>query len=107
MLPNKPINFTNEVTFMESKANVQFYKIGKLIIINYQGEVKSHSQNEELFRLPSEYAPSQFVAVPFLGQNGAYSGCMGIYSNGAASIISITNSSKPGRLYANFTYVLG
>lgn len=43
MLPNKPINFTNEVTFMEDKANVQFYKIGKLIIINYQGEAKSHS----------------------------------------------------------------
>lgn len=107
MLPNKPINFTNEVTFMENKANVQFYKIGKLITINYQGEVKSHSQNEELFRVPSKYAPPQFVAVPFLGQNNAYSGCMGIYTNGAASIISITDSSKPGRLFANFTYVLG
>jgi hypothetical protein len=104
--PNQTIKFTDEVVFNENKANVQFYKIGKLITINYQGETKAHTQNELIFKIPQKYAPRQFIPVPFIGQNNAYFGVAGISTDGAVRITSISNTQNTGRLYMNFSYVL-
>lgn len=107
MIPiGEVIDFKDEITFNENYANAQFKKIGKLIVVNYQGESKSHSKNEILFKIPQKYCPSKFIPLNFIGQDGAYSGVAGIQSTGNFQIISISNTTNPGRLYTNFTYIL-
>lgn len=98
--------FTNQVTFKESVAgNTHFYKIGNMCHVFFQGEAKTHSNNQTIAVVPSDYAPSKSFFAPFVVNAGAY-GNLSIGSNGNITINIISSTSVSGRIYANFSYPL-
>lgn len=105
-------DFTSKVTFDKGNpANVSFKKVGKLVVINYQGPSTSYAGGDILFTIPEGYRPS--IQVPILLQ-GQYSGSSaplmyGIAllqaSTGACQILG-TQSYGGQRICLNATYVL-
>ena len=100
-------NFISKVTFNESavQSHCLFKKVGKIIIISYQGESKAHSASELIFTLPSGYRPSDSIYVPFVSSNNAY-GHLQITSGGLVTVNQISNTTSTGRLYFNFSYTI-
>ena len=98
-------DFTSKVTFKEVVANVKFYRLGKIVHVQYQGEGKTHNANTTLATIPSAYLPSYQVVAPFTKNGNAY-GYLSITSANGLYVGTISSTSVSGRIYANFTYYL-
>lgn len=97
-------DFTSKVTFRESVATAKFYRVGKIVHVQYQGASTTHSTNAILAVIPSEYQPSYLVVAPFVKNANSY-GCLFI-NNDSLYVAAISSTSNSGRIYANFTYYL-
>ena len=100
------VEFTSSVTFNESVAsNTHFYKIGNMCYVYFQGEGKTHSNNQVIANVPSAYRPSKSFYAPFVVNEKAY-GNLSIGPNGNITINMISSTTTSGRIYANFSYPL-
>ena len=107
-------DFGSLVTFDSgTPANYQFYKIGNLVIINYQSAAKSWVKNDIVFTLPPGYRPvNHSIVVPFNGQaeqsnvNYTVFGISMISTDGKCTIINTNNSTSGQRIGINATFVI-
>lgn len=98
--------FTSKVTFNETVAgNTHFYKMGKLIVVSYQGESTTHSANTVLATIPSGYRPRDTLLPPFIKNTNAY-GELIVGSGGEIKVNQISSTTASGRIYANFAYFI-
>lgn len=97
-------DITSQITFNETVANTKFYKVGKVVYVQYQGASTTHSNNAVLATIPSAYSPSYAVWAPFVKNNNAY-GTLSI-SNSQLAVGIISSTSATGRIYANFSYFI-
>lgn len=105
---NETINLeeiTSQITFNETVANTKVFKLGKMIIVQFQGQGKTHSANDVIASFPSQYRPSYQVLAPFVKNNNAY-GFLSLTTNGNLNVGAVSSTSASGRIYANFTYFL-
>lgn len=99
-------DFSNEVNFNETPGNfINFEKNGNLIIINYQGENKTHSVSETLFTIPSMYVPKKTILQSFVGYGNCY-GQVALLTTGVCQINQISSSDVSSRLVFEFVYTL-
>ena len=97
-------DITSQITFTETVATVKFYKVGKVINVQYQGESKAHTVGSTLATIPAQYRPSYQVVAPFIKNSNAY-GWLSINS-GNLGVSAISSTSAQGRIYANFSYFI-
>lgn len=98
-------DFSSQVTFHVSVANVQFYRLGNICVISYQSASQAHSKGEQLFTLPSGYRPSKQVFAPFTVYGTSF-GLLQILTSGVASVGEISNDPATGRIYCNICYFI-
>lgn len=104
--PKQIEEFTSKVSFNESvTGNTHFLKQGNMCYVYFQGEGKTHSNNQLIATIPSGYRPSKTIFAPFVVNAGAY-GELVINTNGNINVNIISSTSVSGRIYANFTYPL-
>lgn len=99
-------DITSQITFNETVANTKVFKKGKMIIVQIQGQGKTHSANDVIATFPSQYRPSYQVVAPFVKNANAYGMITLTPANGQLFVGAISSSSANGRIYANFTYFL-
>ena len=97
-------DITSQITFNETVANTKFYKVGKVIYVQYQGDSKAHSVSSILATIPAQYSPSYPVWTPFVKNSNAY-GTLTI-GNSQLAVGAISSTSAQGRIYANFSYFI-
>ena len=97
-------DITSQITFNETVANTKFYKVGKVVYVQYQGESKAHTVGSTLATIPTQYRPSYQVIAPFVKNSNAY-GWISI-NNGSLGVSAISSTSAQGRIYANFSYFI-
>ena len=97
-------DISNEITFSVGYVNSQFKKLGNMIFLSYQSELRTHTTNELLFTMPNEYKPaSQILAVCTL--NGEAFGVVSMSTNGECSINFLSNTpSSNTRVYFQMVY---
>ena len=98
-------DFTNKVTFNENYAKAIFLKIGKVVIIMYQGASKNHTSGEVVMKIPTEYLPYFKGYVEYLvpsNINGGTTISMCIKPNGDVLCYSNTN----GRIHFQCAYII-
>lgn len=98
-------DFVKDVSFNEAYANVSFLKNGNIVEITYQGENKTHSQNQLLFTLPEGVRPAKVKYFPFVKNANTY-GTIIIGTDGTCVIGQISNASISGRIYFTITYII-
>lgn len=101
------VDFTSSVSFNEnSLGTCKFYKVGKIVYVQYQGQSTTHSGGATLATVPASYKPSYQVVAPFTKNANAYGYLSISSSTGALTVGAISSTSASGRIYANFTYNL-
>ena len=98
---------TNSVTFNENitGTNTRIYVKDNVLFVFYQGESKTHSQNDVLFQLPSAYKPQAQTYSVFVINNTGY-GNVSLNGSGSCFINQIANGGTAGRIYSNFSVPL-
>ena len=98
---------TSSISFGETVgANTHFYKKGNQITVFFQGETKTHSIDDTLATIPSQYRPRTTCFIPFIKNGNAY-GILNINSeNGLMRISQLSSTSANGRIYCTFTYFI-
>ena len=98
--------FTSQVTFNETVAgNTHFYKYGKLVVVMFQGENKTHNANDVLATIPEGYRPPSNIYAPFT-KNGTAYGYLSMAGTGNLVVGQISSTTVSGRIYANFSYFI-
>lgn len=101
------VDFTSSVSFNESsRGTCKFYKVGKIVYVQYQGQATTHNVNATLATIPASYRPSYQVVAPFTKNANAYGFISIASSNGVMSVGAISSTTASGRIYANFFYSL-
>lgn len=101
-----PLNITGQVTFTDTPTNqTRFFKVGKTIIILFQGSSKTHSLQELLFTLPSDVRPTAETHLTFVVGSGAY-GVVRIDNSGEARVVAISDTTYQQRLYISASYCI-
>lgn len=98
-------DFSSEVIFNETAANISFFKNGNVIEITYQGEAKTHKPNDILFILPTECRPTKDRYFPFVKNADAY-GVAIVARDGNCVINQINSTTASGRIYFTITYII-
>ena len=99
-------DFKSRVTFnMDATSAATFYKIGKMVIINYQGIVRNWAANDLLFTIPAGYRPITNVFPIYSVWSNAY-GQLALYSEDGRCIINnISTSGANGRVCFQTAYL--
>lgn len=101
---NNVASFTEDI----SGTNTRFLRKDelKMLIINYQGESKTHAAGDVLFTLNTGYRPAYLFYVPFVVGNTGY-GLLAVQTSGAVTVSTVANGSTAGRIYAHFVVFYG
>ncbi len=101
-------DFLDKVIFNDSgvpKNHCQFFRIGKLVLINYQGGTSPKNSGFLLFTIPDGYRPNKFIYVNIVINAAAY-GTIQINPNGEVTIGMLNTQGLNQRIYTSFCYLI-
>ena len=100
-----PIDFSNEVIFNETPGNYHMKVVNGVAYVDYNGQVKTHTNGEVLFILPEGYRPIGSIFTPFI--QGNINGRVWINGdNGEVQISSISSTTATARVSFTISYLI-
>lgn len=94
-------------TFVETitGTNTRLFRKNKDIIVNYQGQVKTHAAGDTLFTFNTGYRSPFLFFVPFVTTTGGY-GALSVNTNGEVKVSSIQGGTTAGAVLAHFSFLI-
>lgn len=100
-------DFKSEVTLVESPSSYTFLRFGKLVVIQYFGESKSHARDDVLFRVPSWAVPKTSTGL-FLTSFATSNGDAGLIQFGSDRAVTVfrISTATVGRVTFSVAYFI-
>lgn len=101
-----PVDVKSDITWNETTASgTGAYRLGKMVLITYQGQNTTHNNGDILFVLPTALRPIQNWEQSFT-VDGKTFGQVHVIPNGNVSINIIADNTQSGRIYFSVAYPL-